>query len=109
MNTMYGTGPDGLVGNDDCGQMSAWYIWTTLGMYPFNPASAEYVFGLPFIKDATIDLPNGKSLRIKVKGPAAVSDRSELVSVVFNGKAIPRKSIDHKTLLKGGTLVYYVK
>ena len=109
MNTMYSTGPDGLVGNDDCGQMSAWFIWTTLGMYPFNPASGDYVFGLPFIKDATLQLPNGKALNIKVKGPAKVADRTGLFKVVLNGKVISKKSIDHKTLLKGGTLVYYVK
>jgi predicted alpha-1,2-mannosidase len=60
VDSMYKLGPDGLSGNDDCGQMSAWLVWTALGMYPMNPASGEYVFGYPLVDEAYVQLPNGQ-------------------------------------------------
>ncbi|MEY4525615.1 MAG: hypothetical protein RIR57_985, partial [Bacteroidota bacterium] len=57
--------PDGMIGNDDCGQMSAWYILSTLGFYPVNPASGEFVFGAPQVKKATLHLQNKKTFNIK--------------------------------------------
>lgn len=102
-DSMYKTGPDGLTGNDDCGQMSAWYIWTCLGMYPMNPASGQYVFGLPFINHATLQLPNKKQLRIKVTRRKGVKPGG-IIALRFNGKAIPVTSIGHQQLLKGGVL-----
>jgi predicted alpha-1,2-mannosidase len=107
-DSMYKTGPDGLSGNDDCGQMSAWYVWTCLGMYPMNPASGEYVFGYPFIDSATITLPNQKKLQLKVlrgksNKPAAIS------KVVLNGKSLPVQSITHRQFLEGGVLTISVR
>jgi predicted alpha-1,2-mannosidase len=102
-DSMYKIGPDCLVGNDDCGQMSAWYIWTCLGFYPMNPASGEYVFGFPLIDEATIQLPNKKELKIKVKR-ALVKKASGIESVRLNGKSIPVKNITHQQLLNGGLL-----
>jgi len=109
MDSIYKPGPDGLSGNDDCGQMSAWYIWTSLGMYPMNPASGNYVFGMPFINNATLQLPYGKKLRIQVQGPADYTKRKQLVAVTLNGKKLPLTSISHQQLLQGGTLIYTVR
>lgn len=108
MDSIYKPGPDGLSGNDDCGQMSAWYIWTSLGFYPMNPASGEYVFGLPFINNATIQLPNNKKLNIIVIGEQNIKLRKKITAVHFNGKLIPITSIKHVDLLKGGTLTISV-
>lgn len=102
-DSMYKTGPDGLVGNDDCGQMSAWYVWSALGLYPVNPASGEYVFGVPFINKATIKLPNDKTLTIRVKRNSNTKEEF-LQKVMWNGKPVEITSISHAELLKGGTL-----
>ena len=102
-DSMYKTGPDGLVGNDDCGQMSAWYIWTCLGFYPMNPAGGEYVFGFPLIDDAVIQLPNKKQLQVKVIR-RSVKKSSGIERVKLNGKEIPVRSITHQQLMQGGVL-----
>ncbi len=106
-DSMYKTGPDGLVGNDDCGQMSAWYLWTCLGFYPMNPASGEYVFGLPFIKNATIQLPANKNLQIKVVRYKS-NIKKGIQFVKWNSKSIPVVSIQHQQLMKGGLLELFV-
>ncbi len=105
-DSMYKTGPDGLSGNDDCGQMSAWYIWTALGMYPMNPASGEYIFGCPLVNEALLQLPNGKKLQIEVQHSKVGG--SGLRAVYFNGKSIPVQAISHRQLLQGGKLVMVV-
>lgn len=105
-DSMYKTGPDGLVGNDDCGQMSAWYVWTSLGMYPMNPAGGEYVFGYPLIDAASIQLPNGKKLNITVKRKKG--GEKKITAIRFNGKEIPVRSIQHQMLLEGGNLLMEV-
>lgn len=102
-DSMYKTGPDGLIGNDDCGQMSAWYIWTSLGCYPMNPAEGDYVFGYPLIESARLQLPNGKTLEIQVKKKS--KQPKGIAAVEWNGTEIPVRSINHKQLLEGGTLV----
>lgn len=106
-DSLYKAAPDGLSGNEDCGQMSAWLVWSSLGMYPMNPASGEYIFGLPLVQSARLQLPNGKTLEIQVKetttdGPAGIRQ------VKWNGKNIPVISISHRTLLEGGVLEYTV-
>lgn len=101
-DSMYKTGPDGLIGNDDCGQMSAWYVWTALGMYPMNPAGGEYVFGYPLIDAATLQLPNGKTLRIEVKRKHG--NMASIKAIRFNGRQLPVRSIHHRQLLEGGIL-----
>lgn len=106
-DSMYKTGPDGLIGNDDCGQMSAWYIWTCLGMYPMNPVSGEYVFGLPLIDKAEVQLANGKKIIISVK--KSVNKKKYGIQLVkWNGKIIPVQSIRHNMLMKGGKLEYFI-
>jgi predicted alpha-1,2-mannosidase len=105
-DSIYKNGPDGLSGNDDCGQMSAWYLWTSLGMYPMNPTGGEYTFGFPLIENAQIQLPNGRSLKIEVK--KVISEKAGIQRITWNSQEIPVRSITHTELLKGGTLIYYV-
>jgi len=106
-DSIYKTGPDGLSGNDDCGQMSAWYIWSSLGMYPMNPASGEYVFGYPLIENATIQLPNKKQLRLQVN-KLDQGGKEGIASIEFNGKKMPVTVITHRQLLQGGKLIINV-
>ncbi len=95
---------DGLCGNDDCGQMSAWYMFSALGFYPVSPVSGEYVFGAPQLNQATLHLPGGKVLTVKVSG---LSDENKYVKEIrFNGKEIPYRSISYGELIQGGTLEY---
>jgi predicted alpha-1,2-mannosidase len=107
-DSLYKLGPDGLSGNDDCGQMSAWLIWTMMGMYPLNPASGEYVFGYPLLKDAVISLRNNKKLVIKVNRIKKSGEPARIFGVSFNNKKIPVTSIKHSDLLKGGVLNFDV-
>ena len=106
-DSMYKNGPDGLTGNDDCGQMSAWYIWTSLGMYPMNPASGEYVVGYPLVDQATLLLPNGKQLKIRTIGRRHPGDFVQ--KVLLNGKLVAAAHITHAQLLAGGELIYVLK
>jgi len=95
--------PDGLCGNDDCGQMSAWYVFSALGFYPFNPCGGTYVLGAPQIPKATIALPDGKALTVVAKD---LSKENKFVkSVTFNGKPLD-KTIEHADLMNGGELVF---
>jgi predicted alpha-1,2-mannosidase len=103
-DSIYKSGPDGLSGNDDCGQMIAWYIWSSLGMYPMNPAGGEYVFGYPLVNKAAIQLPNNKTLRILVNRIKKANESASIFKVRFNGKAIPVLSISHAQLMQGGVL-----
>lgn len=106
-DSMYKNGPDGLTGNDDCGQMSAWYIWTSLGMYPMNPASGEYVIGFPLVNKAMLVLPNGKQLQVYTQGKR--HKNAYVHQVLLNGKKIPTSYITHQQLLQGGELKYVLK
>jgi predicted alpha-1,2-mannosidase len=107
-DSLYKLGPDGLSGNDDCGQMSAWLIWTMMGIYPLNPASGEYVFGYPLLKNAVISLPNNKKLSIVVNRVNKTGEAARIFGVHLNNKKLPITSIKHTTLLNGGTLVLEV-
>ena len=71
VNRFYGDRPDGIIGNDDCGQMSAWYIFSTLGFYPVNPANGVFVLGAPQVKRASVSLGNGRKLIIEADGLTA--------------------------------------
>jgi predicted alpha-1,2-mannosidase len=106
-DSMYKTGPDGLTGNDDCGQMSAWYIWSTLGMYPMNPSAGQYVFGLPLIKNASITLPNKKILTIQtIENKSTKLSEKYVTSVYLNNRKLTNGYITHQELLEGGTLKF---
>jgi predicted alpha-1,2-mannosidase len=103
----YKNSPDGLIGNEDCGQMSAWYIMSALGFYPLCPGSGEYILGTPLFDAATIHLDNGKTFRIIAKRPTPASWKSS--SALLNGKQLQRTLITHAQLLGGGELVFDMK
>ena len=104
MNRMYVNDMDGLHGNDDCGQMSAWYIFTAMGFYPVCPGTDQYVLGAPYVPYCRLTLPNGKVLEIKADG---VSDRNRYVQEVrLNGKRYDKLYITHADLLAGGRLEF---
>ena len=95
----YRAKPDGLCGNDDCGQMSAWYVFSAMGFYPFNPCDGGYVLGEAQIPRVRLALPGGKTLVVRV-------DPSAPESVFFNGKRVEGARISHGELLSGGELVF---
>lgn len=104
INNQYHNGSAGLGGNDDAGQMSAWYIFSALGFYPVAPGSTNYAVGSPLIDGATIKLENGKSINITVKNQ---SDRNVYVqSIKLNGQTLDRNYLTHKELTEGASLVF---
>ncbi|MBD3582295.1 GH92 family glycosyl hydrolase [Flavobacterium selenitireducens] len=106
LRKMFHSGPDGLGGNDDTGQMSAWYIFSSLGFYPVAPGSDEYAFGSPLVKKATLKFENGKTLVISAKNQ---SEKNVYVSKIeLNGKEIPRDFVKHSQLVGGGELTFYM-
>ncbi|WP_094569611.1 GH92 family glycosyl hydrolase [Mucilaginibacter xinganensis] len=96
--------PDGLSGNDDCGQMSAWYVFTAMGFYPVNPADGRYIFGAPLLKSVTISLPGKKTFTVKAKNLSAANKYVQSISL--NGVKYKMNYIPHKTLMNGGILVF---
>lgn len=104
MRTMYHNAPDGLSGNEDCGQMSAWYVFSALGFYPVTPGSNEYVFGTPLVKKASIRLENGNFFKIESKH---LSEKNLFVqSIWLNGQPLLRKYLRHEEIMAGGELVF---
>lgn len=102
----YRNTPDGLGGNDDTGQMSAWYIFSSLGFYPVAPASDQYWFGSPAVEGATIQLENGKAFNVKAVNQ---SDQNVYVQkILLNGKPLNRRYITHNEIMNGGNLVFYM-
>ena len=104
LETMYDDQPDGLAGNEDCGQMSAWYVLSALGLYAVDPVSANYVFGSPLLDRAEIQLAAGRKLVIEAHGNAA--DRPYIQSVSWNGQPWSKSWISHAELAAGGTLAF---
>ena len=103
-DTQYSPKPNGLCGNDDCGQMSAWYIFSAMGFYPVNPVSGEYVFGAPQLPEFVLHLADGKTFTIKAEG---LSEANKYVkSITLNGEPYTKNFISHADIVKGGTLVY---
>lgn len=100
----YHTRPDGLIGNEDCGQMSAWYILSSLGFYPVNPVSGVFVFGSPIADKATVRLQNGKSFEVISRHNSA--ENIYIQSVSLNGLVHTSPYITYDTIMKGGTLVF---
>lgn len=104
LNEFYNNAPDGLIGNEDCGQMSAWYVLSALGFYSVSPSIQNYDVGTPLFKEAKINLENGKSFIIK---SVNVSDKNIYVkSVKLNGKPLRQTFFKHEDFMKGGTLEF---
>ncbi|GGO64835.1 GH92 family glycosyl hydrolase [Bowmanella pacifica] len=104
MHELYTTAPDGLAGNEDAGQMSAWYLFSALGFYPVDPVSGEYVLGSPEVQSADIHLENGKVFKIRTEnqGPKQVYVKA----VTLNGKPLQGFRLRHSDILAGGELVF---
>ncbi|RDY61988.1 glycoside hydrolase family 92 protein [Flagellimonas nanhaiensis] len=104
LDTQYSVQPDGLSGNEDCGQMSAWYVFSSIGLYPMNPASGQYEFGSPIFEKTTISLDADKSFVITAPNTSSIN--KYIQSVKLNGKQLDRTYITHKELMNGGTLEF---
>ncbi|RDE06780.1 GH92 family glycosyl hydrolase [Sphingomonas aracearum] len=102
MASQYKPTPDGLSGNDDLGQMSAWAVFTALGFYPVTPGSGQYVIGRPFVEAATLNLPNGRRFRIVADGLTPAN--RYIGQVALNGRPLARGYITHDEILAGGEL-----
>ena len=104
MNKMYKNNIDGLCGNDDCGQMSAWYVFSALGFYPVCPGTDQYVMGAPYLPDNKWSLTNGKTFEVKA---TKVSDKNCYIqSVSLNGKPLHRCFITYEEIMNGGVLEF---
>lgn len=106
LKKMYLPTPDGLSGNDDCGQMSAWYILSSMGFYPVAPGSDQYSLGSPAVDKAVLHLENGETFTITAKNQ---SDKNVYVQkVTLNGKPLDRSYITWLEIMNGGELVFYM-
>ena len=103
METMYDNKPDGLAGNEDCGQMSAWYVMSAMGFYAVDPVSANYVFGTPLFDEVSIDFGNGRKLILEAKRTSPASKYVD--SLTFNGQPCSRLWFNHSTIAQGGHFV----
>jgi predicted alpha-1,2-mannosidase len=104
MEEQYFDRPGGVAGNDDCGQMSAWYVMSALGFYPVTPGTPRYQIGTPAFEAATLLLPGGKSFHIKA--PGASQGKYYIQSVTLNGTLLKRSWLDHAEIVGGGELVF---
>jgi len=103
-DTQYKNKPDGLCGNDDCGQMSAWYIFSALGFYPFNPCNDGYVFGAPQLGKVILNLAKGRTFTVEARG---LSKANKYVQgITLNGAPVTGLKLAHADIMKGGTLVF---
>ncbi|MBK7229651.1 MAG: GH92 family glycosyl hydrolase [Ignavibacteriales bacterium] len=104
LTTLYNDSPSGLCGNEDCGQMSAWYIFSALGFYPFNPADQNYIIGSPLFDEAIINLSDGKKFVIKANN---LSDKNIYInSAKLNGTNLTKSFITHNDIMNGGLLEF---
>ncbi|MGB1647413.1 MAG: GH92 family glycosyl hydrolase, partial [Crocinitomicaceae bacterium] len=104
LNELYTIEPDGLSGNEDCGQMSAWYVMSSLGLYPTAPGNTNYQIGRPLFKKAKVQLPNNKNLFIEAPDNSASAKYVNELS--FNTSKVNDTEIDHNEIKKGGTLLF---
>jgi len=104
MDELYSTKPDGLAGNEDAGQMSAWYLFSALGFYPVDPVSGEYVLGSPEVHQAVLKLGNGKQLTVKALNQSP--QHVYVKSVTLNGQPVQGFTLSHQQLMQGGELIF---
>ncbi len=105
VQSQYRPAPDGLVGNDDLGQMSAWLLFTSLGFYPVTPGANEYVLGRPFVGSATLHLPNGKQFRVVAEHAGA----RYVGRVLLNGQPLERTYLTHAEIMAGGEVRFLMQ
>lgn len=104
MNELYNDSSSGYAGNDDCGEMSAWYVFGALGFYPVNPVSGEYVIGTPMLEEAVIQLPGRKTFT--VKAPRKEDNEVYICSMKLNGEKYTKNYITHQDIMKDGILEF---
>ena len=104
LKKMYLPTSDGLGGNDDCGQMSAWYLFSSLGFYPMTPGSLNYELGSPAIVNATLNLDNGKTFKVSTKNQS--NKNVYVAQVILNGKVLDRTYITHHEIMDGGEIQF---
>lgn len=104
LNTLYNNTSSGYAGNDDCGQMSAWYVFSAMGFYPVNPADGRYIIGSPLLDECTLKLAGNKEFHIRTirKSPEDIY----IQSVTLNGKKHKDFFITHQDIMNGGTMVF---
>lgn len=104
MHELYRNTPDGLCGNEDCGQMSAWYVFSAMGFYPVDPVSGEYEIGTPLFPEMKLHLANGKTFT--VLAPGVSKENIYIQSVKLDGKAYDKSHITHLQIMQGSTLEF---
>jgi len=104
LTELYSNKPDGISGNEDCGQMSAWYVFSSLGFYPVTPGSNEYIFGTPLFNKASIELENGNTFTIIAANNS--EENKYIQSVSLNGNVLSRTFLNHNEIIEGGTIFY---
>jgi hypothetical protein len=104
LNTLYDDTPEGLSGNEDCGQMSAWYIMSAMGFYPSLPGEPIYTIGSPIFDKVTINLENGKKFVVRAKN--ALKKNVYIQSATLNGKPYTKSWFNHQEILDGGEFVF---
>ena len=104
VDSLYAPTPDGISGNEDCGQMSAWYVLNALGFYQVDPAGGEFVFGSPVFERASIRLPGEKTFTIRTQG-----EGHRIASATLDGKPYDRRSIGYDRVMQGGELIFQMK
>lgn len=106
MNELYNDQQSGYSGNEDCGQMSAWYIFSAMGFYPVNPANSVYCFGSPQLAKATINLANGKQFKVITNN--AGGENIYIQKILLNGKPYKKNYITHKEIAAGGEIEFFM-
>ena len=104
LTELYTNAPDGISGNEDCGQMSAWYIFSSLGFYPVTPGSNQYIIGSPLFNKASINLESGKTFTVDVVYKS--KDHKYIKSVKLNGENYEYSYINHQDIINGGSLIF---
>ena len=104
LTELYTNTPDGISGNEDCGQMSAWYIFSSLGFYPVTPGSNQYIIGSPLFEKVTINLENGKAFTVAANNQS--EENKYIQSVKLNGEKYEYSYINHQDIMNGGSLVF---
>ena len=106
LTELYTNEPDGVSGNEDCGQMSAWYVFSSLGFYPVTPGSNQYIIGTPLFNKATINLENGKNFTITAKDLNSTNKYIEYV--YLNNEKLKRSYLTHNEIMNGGFLEFHM-
>ena len=104
INTLYKNSPEGLCGNEDCGQMSAWYVFSAMGMYPVNPVDGKYYFGSPQFENVSLNLPNGNTFIVEAHNVS--KENIYFNSVKLNGQKLDRLYVTYDEIEKGGKLEF---